>query len=419
MARFDISIFDIIKSIERRKEEERVQNLIDTHSNLQTSYPATYSLRNVDFNIETRIAKIEILETQKYRTIERYITRDYVRHPVYSAEKVKSKVIKKTVKLTNAVLEKLENHEDIYISRFARGIIFRLDDEELYPSWFLKYLLDKEYDDFAQKVDKEYQTFRIEQNNKISRLSEQKQALERVIGFMDENIQKNKNVQVRLQEKIKNIENSKNSFIKSIFTLFIYSLWRSKKRKDKLIKKEKEFAEKILDLSQKKEDKDKIRKSIKREIEYIKKQISEKCNKKEDEKKEKKSLLQEQLLKIKPLDVDISNNASFTPLQRIAGIEYKKITGCYVIHNIEKDKYYVGQSKDVLKRLKQHFNGTTPKNVIFAEDYYLSKIENKEALFEVRIIPCETKDELDKKEKSLIEQYDAFINGYNGTNGNN
>ena len=82
------------------------------------------------------------------------------------------------------------------------------------------------------------------------------------------------------------------------------------------------------------------------------------------------------------------------------------------------DKYYVGQSKDVLKRLKQHFKGTVPHNIIFAEDYYSSTFGNKEDLFEVKIIPCDTKDELDKTEKNLIEKYDAWRSGYNGTSGN-
>lgn len=100
------------------------------------------------------------------------------------------------------------------------------------------------------------------------------------------------------------------------------------------------------------------------------------------------------------------------------GIEYQKVIGCYIIHNRENGKYYVGQSKDVHKRLKQHFTGTVPKNVIFAEDYYLSNFSNKEDLFEVKILPCTTKDELDKTEKELIELYDAKNNGYNGTSGN-
>jgi hypothetical protein len=72
-----------------------------------------------------------------------------------------------------------------------------------------------------------------------------------------------------------------------------------------------------------------------------------------------------------------------------------------------------------LRRLKQHFKGTVPNNVIFAEDYYTSLSYNKENLFEVKIISCQTKDELDQMEKQLITKYNAFEFGYNGTSGNN
>ncbi len=106
------------------------------------------------------------------------------------------------------------------------------------------------------------------------------------------------------------------------------------------------------------------------------------------------------------------------PLKALSGIEYKKIVGCYLIHNRENDRYYVGQSKDVMKRLKQHFRGTVPNNVIFAQDYYSSEYEHKEDLFEVKIVPCSTKDELDRKEREYIRQYDANGSGYNSTSGN-
>ena len=59
-----------------------------------------------------------------------------------------------------------------------------------------------------------------------------------------------------------------------------------------------------------------------------------------------------------------------------------------------------------------------PNNIIFAEDYYSSKQEHKDDLFEIKIIECSTKDELDRKEKNLIEFYDSWNKGYNGTSGN-
>ena len=86
--------------------------------------------------------------------------------------------------------------------------------------------------------------------------------------------------------------------------------------------------------------------------------------------------------------------------------------------------YYDGNLGDavicdcVAARLKQHFKGTVPLNPIFAEDYYNSQYPNKDDLFEVKIIRCNTKDELDNTEKQLISDYDSWKNGYNGTSGN-
>ena len=56
--------------------------------------------------------------------------------------------------------------------------------------------------------------------------------------------------------------------------------------------------------------------------------------------------------------------------------------------------------------------------MIFAEDYFKTAEKERDDLFEFMIIPCETKDELDKEEKDLIEEYEAFTKGYNGTSGN-
>lgn len=60
-----------------------------------------------------------------------------------------------------------------------------------------------------------------------------------------------------------------------------------------------------------------------------------------------------------------------------------------------------------------------PNNIIFAEDYYNSQNSDKSNIFEIRIIQLETKDELDKTEAQLIEEYDANVTGYNSTRGNN
>lgn len=87
--------------------------------------------------------------------------------------------------------------------------------------------------------------------------------------------------------------------------------------------------------------------------------------------------------------------------------------GVYIIWNKTKNKYYVGQSKDVYKRLfTNHFNNGDVKNIIFAKDWF----NNDD--FYYKIIELETKDELDNVEKEYIEKYDSFRNGYNNTGGN-
>lgn len=87
--------------------------------------------------------------------------------------------------------------------------------------------------------------------------------------------------------------------------------------------------------------------------------------------------------------------------------------GVYIIWNKTKNKYYVGQSKDVYKRLfTQHFVKANVKNIIFAKDWY----EGDEFFY--KLIELQTKDELDSIEKEYIERYDAFKNGYSNTGGN-
>ena len=223
------------------------------------------------------------------------------------------------------------------------------------------------------------------------------------------------------QQKLSKIANAKKSIIKSIFTCFIYNYLISEKRKNKL-----SVNKSLID--------DKIQK-FQDNIVLIQKEIAEYNNKidvanneikiKEQELLRKKEDLclekTKKLSVIQKLPAKLPENAKtdFKTLKSFGGLEYKKVIGCYIIKNVENEKCYVGQSKDVYKRIKQHFHGTVPKNVIFAEDYYLSNIENKEKLFEIKIIPCETKDELDKLERELIIEYDALNNGYNGTSGNN
>lgn len=70
--------------------------------------------------------------------------------------------------------------------------------------------------------------------------------------------------------------------------------------------------------------------------------------------------------------------------------------GIYIIWNKTKDKYYVGQSKNMSRRLSQHFKNGDVKNVIFAKDWYNGDY------FCYKYYFCETKDELDSLEKNIL-----------------
>lgn len=133
-------------------------NYLDFDYDNEKEQRAIYSLDNVDFNLTTRITRLEFTRKQKYRTIVKYVTRDYVKYPVYSEWKTRTKKIKKTIKLSNLELENLEHNDDSLIAWFAYEIVSKLPSEELLPSWYLnkKYLSDlkNEFDKLTESFEK-------------------------------------------------------------------------------------------------------------------------------------------------------------------------------------------------------------------------------------------------------------------------
>jgi hypothetical protein len=103
-------------------------------------------------------------------------------------------------------------------------------------------------------------------------------------------------------------------------------------------------------------------------------------------------------------DLRHSSNFSFSYLNDKKGV--------YIIWNKTKDKHYVGQSKNMGKRLNQHFLNGEVRSVIFAKDWYSGDY------FCYKVLFCQTKDELDSLEKQKIDEYFAFDRGYNSTGGN-
>lgn len=408
----------LVSASNRIKREEQANQLIQEQQGKRKELPPSYSLISVDFNADTRVAKIVIEQKNQYRTIERYITQNYTRYPIYSDWKCKTKNITRIIKLTNKELETLYYNPDNYISQFAEEIIATLNREDLFPSWFIKNFLRREFNEKVQSLDTEYNNYyknsNLEIENQLKLINQNKidiSEISKLIALKEICVDK-------FRIKINKIDTAPKSIFLNLITLFIYKYLTSDKRKQKLLNKQNELINLISVLkdtiSQRQND-------IEQEefaINSLKEQLSIKKLEYEKKREKERINLVEKLNQVQKLSFEIFNNDSFIPLKNFIGFEYEKIIGCYVIHNKENGKCYVGQSKDVIKRLKQHFKGTIPNNVIFAEDYYTSSYKNKEDLFEIRTVRCETKDELDRTEKQLIEEYDAFKSGYNGTKGN-
>lgn len=88
-------------------------------------------------------------------------------------------------------------------------------------------------------------------------------------------------------------------------------------------------------------------------------------------------------------------------------------TGIYIIHNLTNGKYYVGQSKNVFRRINSHLNGRGNGDV-YADFVYGDQ-------FSVRAIPLESSGyrSIDALERDAIRTYNAFEHGYNKNRGNN
>jgi hypothetical protein len=406
-----------IRAAQRREETER---LISRNMGKLTDMPPTHSIFAFDFNSENKIAHIDFLETKQYRTIERYVTQDYVRYPVYSGWKTKTKHIKKTIKLTNTALEELNKNEDSLIREFASEIVLRIHNSDLIPSWCAIQLLEEERDEKIKEKQDSFDDCKTKARYEIGLIKTQIRNNESKVST---ELSLKKNVLKKRNKKIENLKHAKNKdylIVKCIFTLCIILLFKTKSRIAKL-ESEIHTLDGIIEKHNKKiNDLQNLNKNHEADIRKIQDDVDKKKIRLDKACNDIYNEYQGYIDNVEPLIQDINTDSEdFIPLKKLIGANYEKIVGCYIIHNKEFDKYYVGQSKDVMKRITTgHFNGTKVKNIIFAEDYYRSSFENKDDIFEVKIIRLTTKDELDRTEKELIEEYDAFNSGYNGTSGN-
>lgn len=89
--------------------------------------------------------------------------------------------------------------------------------------------------------------------------------------------------------------------------------------------------------------------------------------------------------------------------------------GVYVLWNVERDWYYVGQSIYVFKRVKEHF-GTLGTGG--SQDLYLDYKQGYHFVVEFFSLEKSKFRDLNDLERSLIDYYDSYHQGYNRTKGN-
>ena len=375
---------------------------------LDTEAPLRFRLQELEFVEHTRVARLNFVKIRTYRTVEKYIQRDNEKFKIYSGWKEKeSKLPAITLKLTNNVLENLWNTDFLMenavvkknetadlISEYAFDILYKLlsdfEADQLIPSWMEKALLEKEME---QKIDG---------------LQSEIMMREGGIRAAEASIQRMKQENADLRDRIQKIsaarENKLVFVLLSVLSLGYYAFANSQKKLAQLTVQFDENEQKTPG-----------------QIDRLEQEIAHhtgQLNQGSDDIEKVKAEYREKIIQVEPLADYMPDSTDFILLKNLSGLDYEKIIGVYVIRNRELDKFYVGQSKDVMKRLRDHFTGTEPKNIIFAEDYYQSKFDNKNELFEFRIEVLETKNELDRREMELIAEYDSFNNGYNKTAGN-
>ena len=394
-----------------RQRREEASLLIQSSEPGPKQRPAEFSIFSFKFDKQTRIANIEFLKKVPYRTVERYVQQDHQRYPIYSSWKERRSYTAKSIKLTNQELENLRENTNELIRKFSFDIVTLLRDRTLQPSW---YIIKNIEDDCYQKIDDLTRQRSRESSAFDKRIKEISAAISqnnKEISIREDALKTVKNDLSNIDQKIEKAANHKRNIFLSIITLFIYNYFGSAIRKKRLsVKRDMvqsvadELSEGITSLNEKNEQSQNLDGGFDGVM----------LSNGPGDPADNTEIIKE-VKKLPELDTEESN---FIPLKEISGMAYKKIIGCYVIRNTKNKKCYVGQSKDILRRIKQHFKGTLPHNMIFAEDYFQTAEKERDDLFEFMIIPCETKDELDKKEKDLIEEYEAFTKGYNGTSGN-
>ncbi|WNE40621.1 MAG: hypothetical protein mread185_000078 [Mycoplasmataceae bacterium] len=332
-------------------------------------------ITDFSFNKENKRLSFIIKHYTYTPKIARYVQRNYVRTPIYEGYSERVKIVKKFDKVINPI--RFVNKDILDLGLEKRFILSILEKIPVIPEWRKKELELKKIlnlIDNAKQRKRNYHSEKKDYSFKKTDFNEEPSnfwlrlifaPFTLGLSFIGYNSEKNAQLNIEINKNNKEWNESHKIKIDQENSLLLKEITSFNKECDNIISTNWNLYKKT------KEEK----------TDYWRKEIDDSW-----------------------ADLKHSSNFSFSYLNDKKGI--------YVIWNITKDKYYVGQSKNMGKRLNQHFANGEVKNVIFAKDWYAGD------LFYYKYYLCQTKDELDSLEKEKIEEYNAFGKGYNSTGGN-
>lgn len=331
-------------------------------------------LDELSFDPKTKRLEFVVRHYHREPKITRYVTSNYVRTPVYEDYSERTRLVKKFNKIINPI--RFINEEILNLKLAKKLMLEIIAEIGIIPEWRKKEL---ELDNLRNEIrsyEKMFRNFNYEKNSYSFKETNYQDYPSNFwlrfflgffsfflsfIGFISKN-----------QALVNQKENEKNE------------IWNKKHKKEIDVKNE-VLSKEIKDHNSKLERKIKI---LSNKVEQVKNR------------------------EIKLITID---DEGWIDLRKASNFSYSDLLnkkGVYIIWNKTKNKYYIGQSKNMGRRMLQHFKDGDVKNIIFAKDWYDGD------LFCYKYYFCATKDELDSLEKRYIEEYNSFENGYNSTAGN-
>ena len=375
--------------------------------------PNGYRLQSVDFNEKTRKATIYITYSEECRVIEKYKQVDYQKIPIYKT-KIKDKNVTEKLFLSDAVVDKLEEHKSEPIRSLAFEIIsaipFFQNNVNLQPIWYIERKINTKKQSTTKSFYKKY--------------SEQLSALKQENTNANNEMAKLKYNIFALQKTLNDLYTEREKHTKHLNKLYKHKIVLFRNPRIKRCQKKLSVVGSLI--AKLENDVSSLQQQVSFHLSVISNaqnkldSLNNVVNKKLSELNfASESALEKLYSSRQNRESIIVTDDDFVFIEEVnsAPIE-ETIMGCYVIRNNINNKYYVGQSYNVRGRLKQHFNGSIPKNHHFAEDYYTTPQELRSKLFSVKILPQTEYETLNEMEKRLIAEYNSYKNGYNATCGN-